>query len=342
MNHALSSKDSLVIHTPRTFCALACATLTAWAAMSLAPPEAVGFEQTMTCTEAGPWACGPDEEASPVQWPSTCVSYHLNDQGTANADDVAAGMSDVLEDTVVASFDAWHDVDCSTMKLSYEGQTSNDRAEVKSGSNATNMNLVVFRDEGWSQVASAQTFALTSVSYNPDTGVIVDADVEINSEFYTLTVEETPDANQVDLRNTLVHEVGHFIGLDHTPIQDATMYASADLGEIKKRQLHQDDIDGICHIYPVIDGEDADQCQSPSACEHQGQMCESGEDCPDGYECGNGTCRSVVAECSSGGSGDGGCCATQPARPSSPSGWLVVIIAALGLLVWRRGVLTTR
>lgn len=325
--------------TPGNFCTLACATIGVWAALLLAPTGAVGFEQTMTCTEAGPWACGPGEEAKPVQWPSTCVGYHLNDQGTANADDVAAGMSDTLEEIVVASFDAWHDVDCSTMKLTYEGLTSNDRAEVNSGKNATNINLVVFRDEGWSQVASSQTFALTSVSYNPDSGVIVDADIEINSEYYPLTVADTPDANQVDLRNTLVHEVGHFIGLDHTPVQDATMYASADLGEIKKRQLHQDDVDGICHIYPLIDGEDATLCQSQSACQHQGALCQSSEDCPDGYECGHNRCRSVVADCSSGGSGgddDGGCCATSPARPSPTGGWLAVALGALALFVTRR------
>jgi MYXO-CTERM domain-containing protein len=52
------------------------------------------------------------------------------------------------------------------------------------------------------------------------------------------------------VRNTVTHEVGHFLGLDHTPIEAATMFATAPRGETAKRDLHQDDIDGLCAIYP--------------------------------------------------------------------------------------------
>jgi hypothetical protein len=53
-----------------------------------------------------------------------------------------------------------------------------------------------------------------------------------------------------DLRNTLVHEMGHFIGFDHTPVQDATMFASADTCEVAKRDLASDDMMGVCAVYP--------------------------------------------------------------------------------------------
>ncbi len=54
-----------------------------------------------------------------------------------------------------------------------------------------------------------------------------------------------------DVENTLTHEIGHFIGLDHVNDANATMYSRADIGETKKRSLAQDDIDGDCTIYPA-------------------------------------------------------------------------------------------
>jgi hypothetical protein len=48
----------------------------------------------------------------------------------------------------------------------------------------------------------------------------------------------------------VTHEVGHFIGLDHTLDFDATMFAGYDEGTTELRTLEQDDIDGACAIYP--------------------------------------------------------------------------------------------
>jgi hypothetical protein len=151
-------------------------------------------------------------------------------------------------------------------------------------------NSVIFRTDRWSMSASLnplkqydpQALAITSVFAKPD-GHIVDADIEINafdppfdSVWGDLDVPVgTRDAID-DLQNTLTHEFGHFIGLDHTcynrgadlvqmvdnngnlvpecflappEVQATTMFAFESPGEVNKRVLSPDEIAASCFIY---------------------------------------------------------------------------------------------
>jgi hypothetical protein len=113
--------------------------------------------------------------------------------------------------------------------------------------------------------------AVTLTTMNLRTGELVDADIEMNGwngltgpqasgvyftcQDLTAPICTSPGYGQSgctwhDLQNTLTHEVGHLLGLDHPPEVEATMYRRADVGETKKRDLHPDDIAGICTIYP--------------------------------------------------------------------------------------------
>jgi MYXO-CTERM domain-containing protein len=272
--------------------------------VSLFSTQAIAYQQTMTCTESGIYACDPGESPKPVEWPRACVSYRINEVGTDNISDADPGLSRALERAVTDSFDTWNDVDCSRMDLVYGGITEVTAAEFNQRSNASNLNLVVWRDDGWEQVASRQTFALTSVSYNPNTGEIADADIEINAQYYPVSTTDPVENGHIDLRNTLVHEVGHFIGLDHTSVEPATMYASADIGEIDKRTLHEDDIEGICHIYPASPGQ-MSGCEDPAP---------ENPDPPD----------------------NGGCCATTNAPAPGALNWLFAAAGFLALVGVRR------
>jgi hypothetical protein len=115
-------------------------------------------------------------------------------------------------------------------------------------------------------------------------GTILDADIELNGVNFTFTVHpETPMPRPgtviADLENTLTHELGHVQGLAHTcwdhqvtpaPVDDtgatipdcsgtlpkkitgATMYPySSTPGEISKRTLSDDDVAGVCDVYPM-------------------------------------------------------------------------------------------
>ncbi|HEY0709822.1 MAG TPA: hypothetical protein VGG33_23615 [Polyangia bacterium] len=129
--------------------------------------------------------------------------------------------------------------------------------------------------------------AITTVTSNKRTGEILDADIEFNAvsqKFGDIVVDGPRPRGTLmtvqDLQNTLTHELGHFIGLDHNcfepapgfvapkdqfqreaphcstasaSIAEATMFNSALPGETKKRDLADDDLEAICDIYQPID-----------------------------------------------------------------------------------------
>ncbi|BDG07001.1 matrixin family metalloprotease [Anaeromyxobacter paludicola] len=55
----------------------------------------------------------------------------------------------------------------------------------------------------------------------------------------------------IDVQNTVTHELGHVLGLDHPPLAGATMSATATPGETSKRVLAASDVAGICTAYPA-------------------------------------------------------------------------------------------
>lgn len=59
----------------------------------------------------------------------------------------------------------------------------------------------------------------------------------------------TPTMYQTDLESVALHEIGHTLGLGHSSDVDAVMYAYINQGDVK-RELQQDDINGIQALYP--------------------------------------------------------------------------------------------
>lgn len=131
--------------------------------------------------------------------------------------------------------------------------------------------------------------AVTSVWSHKVYGEIMDADIEVNAKnFLWGDLVTTPDPSRQDLQNALTHEMGHFIGLDHTcylpgvktvptddtgaPVPDCdsaspeimatTMFASARPGDVAKRTLEADDIAAVCAMYPA-GAPDTEACLPP-------------------------------------------------------------------------------
>lgn len=289
--------------------ALACA-----AAVGLAPP-ALAFVRTADRVTG-----------AELSWPVPVVAWHLSSAPAVLAPSCAGGGADLpLVEAMRASFAEWEQ-GCAGLELVYGGRID----EIRIGLSGTGENLVVVR-QGWCSAdpeasgdpcmtdpdvdcggiydcfedhgpADRSTVALTTVLYDPETGRIFDADLEVNGwdgtgdgtaltnatssaprGFYFTCADPAglPACTRYgedgcyafDLRNTVTHEAGHFVGLAHpcgdagTPQCDAllppgetvayaqrTMYPATAAGETTKRSLSLDDVAGVCAIYPPDGG----------------------------------------------------------------------------------------
>lgn len=113
-----------------------------------------------------------------------------------------------------------------------------------------NTNSVLVLDD-WPY--SARALAVTLVTLNARTNELLDADVAFNADEHRFSVlSDEPGQGHAfdDVQNTITHELGHVLGLMHNAnVQDLVMYPSAPPGEVAKRQLKQDDRDGLLSLY---------------------------------------------------------------------------------------------
>ncbi|MFO0729339.1 MAG: matrixin family metalloprotease [Myxococcota bacterium] len=219
-------------------------------ALIVAASPAAAYKCTRTGQDVGP----------SLIWKTRQVSWVADARFTADIADKAATL-----EAEKASFAAWTDVDCSDFTYVFAEARSGVRAEAPAGGPFEN---VVTFDASWPYEKTI--IALTTNAYDPATGELFDSDIELNDEHFSFVLADhgcTMKSGVADLQNTLTHEVGHMLGLDHPPNQAAfaedTMFASAPPCETKKRSLAADDIAGICRIYPA--GKPDDQCFPPDA-----------------------------------------------------------------------------
>lgn len=99
------------------------------------------------------------------------------------------------------------------------------------------------------------TLAVTLVTLNARTNELLDADIAFNAEDHDFKVMSegalrNDEHHFDDVQNTVTHELGHVLGLMHSKTaEDLVMYPSAPPGELTKRQLKQDDVDGLLSLY---------------------------------------------------------------------------------------------
>jgi hypothetical protein len=173
-----------------------------------------------------------------------------------------------LETAVDASFATWQNANCggSTPNLIFFTGLRPSECQRAEFNTTGNVNTIAFLDPFQDPCAdeaySPFAFAVTIVWHNTSTGEILDADMMINDQLATNSFAGGPYANcpdsgcpagnpvEADLASIVTHEAGHFIGIGHSDVTNATMFAQADRRSIDKRTLEQDDIDAVCDIYP--------------------------------------------------------------------------------------------
>lgn len=108
-------------------------------------------------------------------------------------------------------------------------------------------NVIVFGDYPDSGV-----IGITSIWYTRFTRQIVEFDMLLNTDF--IWGDATLNPSVMDLKNIVVHELGHSVGLGDiysSSCSAVTMFGYSDYGETSKQTLETPDITGLQKMYGV-------------------------------------------------------------------------------------------
>jgi len=252
-------------------------------------------------------ACTPVSDPSvPLTqvWHATnrCIPLYVDRASTLFASE--AGIA-----RVEASLAAWNEPTCSDLRLVLMGRT--DQRVGFDPQSADNQNVIteVVQPADVELLTQRDALATTITAFRVSTGEIFDADilfaspdtfrfVDVASEA-ACRAQATPNCRSADdpydIRNTLVHELGHVLGFDHISDRDSTMAPDAGCCETSKRSLASVDVTGLCEVYPV--DAPSQTCQ-PAADYGEApcfrNQCNGGGSCPE-----DGGCRSAGSSGSS-------------------------------------------
>ena len=273
---------------------------------SVQPPRADAFVRSRT------------KSCRPIFWPQSCL--YIQPDGDLLGSDLADAA---VETAIQSAIQSWNDhLNVSSfMQLRYLAPSGPQEVNPVDG-----LQLIKFRRDRWCRPPTVTTntslcfdqsaTAVTTVTFiNRPTdaatdGTIIDADIDFNAvdfHFYDADRGPAPVGARapVDLWNTVTHELGHVMGLEHpcslftgaiaacvldgqgnavptcsevelTRLKDAhfqtiyesTMYPTSAPGETTKRVPHADDVAGVITAYPKVS--DPLTCSLPAVAQTPG------------------------------------------------------------------------
>jgi hypothetical protein len=232
--------------------------VSSWLVLTMAAHDAKAYCRTSTCGEGVEGTrCDPPQAGDcgeVIAWKRDCIGFSMQGAGSRQV------ASEVVASLLTQAFAEWMRAPCGAgsphIRIDDLGPVS--CGTVEYNQHDGNANVVVFRDDVWPHDDKVNALALTTVTYDLDTGEIFDADIEVNG---TRKLVANDAGDWYDLLGVLNHEAGHALGLAHSPVPEATMEATIEPADRSFRILHSDDIAGICATYPP--GEDIDPTCNP-------------------------------------------------------------------------------
>jgi len=211
-----------------------------------APSAASAFCRITTDEDA---VCG--EVGEPLWWGTACLSYAIDENGSQWLDQADTRAA------VDAGFTAWSSVDCDGNPTDFQFRRLEDSvcAMPEFNQGGANVNTIAFLDP-WidprdNSVIDSRVLGFTVVSHDTQTGEIWDADMLINDQMRLARCSPDFQCSGFDVQSIVTHEAGHFIGIAHSQVEEATMFfQTGSAGDIELRSLEQDDVDATCTIHP--------------------------------------------------------------------------------------------
>ncbi len=153
---------------------------------------------------------------------------------------------------VVDGFQAWEGAQGSNLAIQVDPTT----ADISSSA-FDETNLITFEDANIALppnvvAVTPTTSFLRRSSYNDVTrlpGEIVDADMIFNPALDFSTPTHNAGPGSFDLKSVVAHEAGHFLGLSHSGVLDATMFFVLQPGA-GAASLEEDDLSAVASAYP--------------------------------------------------------------------------------------------
>jgi hypothetical protein len=211
--------------------------------------------------------CEEVEGVALLQWTRGCVQYGFHRDVFRRLPDLDEQQ---IRDDFADAFAAYRAIDCGhpgLQAVQLPGVSS--AADAEFNFDVENESLIAVRTEReWRELDyDPNAIALTLVFFDPDNGEIYDVDMELNAGVGRfIHCQDHCVSGEVDLPSTVMHEVGHYLGLGHSDVAGSTMASHADLGNLDKRTLADDDREGYCALAlpePELDGEGEPLCETP-------------------------------------------------------------------------------
>ena len=165
------------------------------------------------------------------KWASSSVVYYIN---PSNHDVTATAA----EAAVRAGASAWTQQSGANFQFAYGGRVSATTTGYDS------RNIVIFRNV-------ANSGAIATTYYWTSGGTVVDADIIFWDGGWTFFTGSSGCSSGAYIEDIATHEFGHALGLRHSSVTGATMYASYSRCSTQVRSLAADDIAGVRALYPA-------------------------------------------------------------------------------------------
>lgn len=186
-------------------------------------------------------------------WSEVPVKYYVNKAS------FPPNIATVAEERLVAGFASWSAPNCTYFDTLLVGDLPDGVADLNDGKNVV---LWINKPNAWpSELGPEDSVIGVTLPIWSNDGMghsfIDDADIIFNNVGFCWFDYDPVNpgvmcsgGKPVDTASIVTHEQGHFLGLGHSNVSGSTM-EPAYLGGNDLATIEQDDIDGICALYPL-------------------------------------------------------------------------------------------